>query len=85
MVSVHISKTQTKTLGMAITFKGTHSDLPPSGAYLLELWFSTFLMLQPFNIVPHAVVILKHKIISSATVLNGNVNVCYAGQLICNP
>ena len=33
----------------------------------LELWFSTFLTLRPFNIAPHVVVTPNHKIIVIAT------------------
>ena len=47
----------------------------------VEQWFSTFLMLRPFNTVPHVVVTSNHKIISLllhncnfATVMNYNVN-----------
>jgi hypothetical protein len=38
----------------------------PSGSLwvVLKQWFSTFLMLGPFNTVPHVLMTLKHKIIS---------------------
>jgi hypothetical protein len=49
---------------------------------ILEQWLSTFLMLGPFNTVPHVVVTPKHKMISIllhnynfATVINYNVNI----------
>lgn len=55
-------------------------------------WLSASLMLWPFNLIPHAVVTSDHKIIllllhncSVATVLNRNVNICYAEYLIYNP
>jgi hypothetical protein len=31
-----------------------------------EQWFSTFLMLQPFNRIPHVVVTPNHKIVFAA-------------------
>lgn len=34
----------------------------PRGSDGLDQWFSTFLMLQPVNIVPHVAVILNHKL-----------------------
>lgn len=47
----------------------------------LELWFSAFLMLWPFNTVPQVVLTPNHKVISLllhncnfATVVNRNVN-----------
>jgi hypothetical protein len=52
-------------------------------------WFSTFLILWPFNIVPPVVVIPKHNIISLllhsynfATVINHNIKIWYTGYLI---
>lgn len=36
--------------------------------YLLGQWFSTFLIMCPFNIVPRGLVIQKHKIIFVTTV-----------------
>ena len=57
----------------------------------LDLWVSTFLILQLLNTVSHVVVNPNHKIISLllhncnfATVVNHNVNILYAGYLICN-
>ena len=48
----------------------------------LEQWFSTFLMLRPFNTVPHVVVTPNHEVISLllynydfATVMNHNVEI----------
>ena len=48
----------------------------------LVQWFSTFLMLRPFNAAPHVVVTPNHKIIALmlhncnfATVMNHNVNI----------
>ena len=38
--------------------------LESSLAHLLEEWFSTFLMMQPFNTVPHAVGTPNHKVLS---------------------
>jgi hypothetical protein len=50
----------------------------------LEQRFPTFLMLRPFDTVPHAVVTPNHKIISLklhncnfAAVMNQNVNICF--------
>jgi hypothetical protein len=42
---------------------------PQTFIFDLEQWFSTFLMLQPFNIVPHGVLttLPNHKIIFVAT------------------
>lgn len=58
----------------------------------LEQWFSTFIMLRPFNTAPHVVVIPKHKVISLllhksnfAIVMDHNVNIWYAGDLIMWP
>ena len=58
---------------------------------VLEQRFSTFLMLRPFNTVPHVVVTPNHNIISIllhschfATVINRSVNVQYSGYLICD-
>jgi hypothetical protein len=58
----------------------------------LEQWLSTFLMLRPFNTVPHVVVTPSHKTISLlllnwnfATVMNHNINGWYTGYLIQNP
>lgn len=53
-------------------------------------WFSTFLMLRPFNTVLRVMMPPDHKIISFllhqfAAVVNCNVNAWYAGYLICNP
>lgn len=49
----------------------------------LEQWFSTLLILQPFNMVPHVVGTPNHKIISSllhncgfAAVMNREANIC---------
>ena len=60
--------------------------------FVLKQWFSTFLMLQPFNTVIHIMVSPNHKIISLplhhcnfSTVMNGNVNIWYAGYLIHYP
>ena len=54
----------------------------PTTLFAFEQWFSTFLMLQPFNMVPHVVVTPTHKIIllllhnySFATVVNCNLNI----------
>ena len=48
----------------------------------VEQWFSTFLILRPFNTVPHLVVTPNHKIIlllihncNFATVMNYSVNI----------
>jgi hypothetical protein len=58
----------------------------------IGLRFSALLMLQPFNTGPHVVLTPHHKIISLllhnwnfATVLNHNVNIWYAENLICDP
>lgn len=57
----------------------------------LAWWFSTFLILIPFNTVPHVVVTPDCKILlllhncNFATVMNHNANICYAGYLICKP
>lgn len=58
----------------------------------LDTGFSAFLILRPFNTVPHVVVTANRKIISLllyncnfASVLNCNVNIWYAGHLICDP
>ena len=55
-----------------------------------EQLFSTFLMLQPFNTVPHVVVTHSHKIISLplhncnfATVVSCHVDICvYRGSYV---
>lgn len=54
-------------------------------------WFSTFIMLCHLNTVLHAVVTPTTKLLSLqlcncnfAAVLNCNVNICYAGFLICH-
>jgi hypothetical protein len=59
---------------------------------LLSHWLSTFLMLQPFNTVPHVVVTPNHIIISLLLhiynfliVMSNSVNIWYAGDLIRNP
>ena len=53
--------------------------------YVLEKWFSTFLMLQPIKTIPHVVVTPNLKIIlllfhncNFANDTNGNVNISYA-------
>jgi hypothetical protein len=58
----------------------------------LKEWFSTFLMLWPFNTVLHVVVTSNHKIISLllhncnfAVVINCNVNIWNIGYLIYDP
>ena len=46
--------------------KDTYNNIPPKiFVHLIKTyqWFSTFLMLQPFNIVPYVVVILNHEMI----------------------
>lgn len=45
-------------------------------------WFSTFLLLWPFNIVPYAVMTLNHKILlllcncKFAAIMHPNANIC---------
>ena len=58
----------------------------------LDLWVSTFLILQLLNTVSHVVVNPNHKIISLllhncnfAAIINNNVTISYAGYLICSP
>jgi hypothetical protein len=46
---------------------GKDMKLSILGFSVLEQWFSTFLMLLPFNTVPHVVLIPNHKIIFIAT------------------
>jgi hypothetical protein len=60
----------------------SNREFPSYGLDSIEQWFLTFLMLEPFNIVPHIVVIHNHKIISLLlhncnfpTVVNRNVNI----------
>lgn len=54
-------------------------------------WFSTFLLLPPFNIVPPVAVTPNHKIISlllhnyNLAVVNCNLKISYAEFLICDP
>ena len=62
---------------------GTPRKTPKrNNSKFLNQWFSTFLLLQLFNTVPHVVVTLNHKIVSLplhscnfATVMSCNVNI----------
>ena len=54
----------------------------------LGRWFSPYLMLRPFNTVPHVMVTPNHTVIplfpfncNSATVMNCDIYICYAGSL----
>jgi hypothetical protein len=60
--------------------------------HLQNQWFSTFLMLQAFNIFPHVVVNPNHKLIllllcncHFSTVMNHNVNIWYAEHQLYDP
>lgn len=59
--------------------------------YCLDQQFSAFLMLQSFETFPHVVfskdtitLLLLHNS-NFATIMNSNVNICYAKYLICYP
>lgn len=71
---------------------GEDSTIFSSNHWLIVTLGSGSPMLQPFNMVLHAVVIPNHKIISLllhncnlATIMNHNTNIFYAGFLICGP
>lgn len=68
------------------------NNLVMDGREPTRQWFSTFLRPRPFNTVPHAVKTLNHKIIPSllhnchsATIMDYNVNICYAGYPAWDP
>ena len=54
----------------------------------LDQWLSTFLMLWPFDTVPHVVLTPNHKVVlllHGCNFASCNVNIWYAGYLTCGP